>query len=561
MKAKEDTSQSLRLRHLFDDARGRVILVIVGDLVLLHRSGLAGPKAIYLVVVVFATIAAIPAVRDVFADPDRADDRYLALAAAAIGAVALLSLPVSLHFHNAPTDWIRDVSVYGLVAVAPALAFDLRRSAGPRWVSWSLIATGAVATISYAAYWMNLRGYARLPFDRAGVLLPSFYLPAALLSFASAKAIRASERERAAWGGASLAIFAVVVATGTRTSLILLAAPLVQVGLTRHRRALAVGVAVVVLFGAALAIAESRGINLGTVGNRLASTVTFVHKPGSDPSWFERREESRDALAAWRRSPVLGVGAGHQFHWRTFGGVSEQSFLIDTPTGFLAKFGLIGVLVVLAFIAAAARVVSNRLRFNDTSAVLPLAGFFAVALCGWALGVPFEDKGFPIGFLLTYALALPGRRDKPLPAGVRRRRSLVLAAFVAATCVVGALGSGRFTQTPPSTPSIEGRTSPALRVVAAFELAVWEGDGVSACNLLTAFAQSRYGSAGQCQKQLSSAGRGDPRFAGSRVTSTVAVRDGNAKVVQLKVRRRDGRQERYLVTKVNGNWLISWLGP
>ena len=212
------------------DARGRVLLVIVGDLVLLHRSGLAGPKVVYLAAVAVAAVAAIPAVREVFADPARIDDRRLVLTSAAIGALALLSLPVALYYHNAPTEWLRDGSVYGLLAVAPALAIDLRKSAGLRWIAWSLIASGAVATISYVAYWLTRRGYASLPSDRSGVLLPSFYLSAALLSFASARAIATARRERGTWALISLAVFAAMVVSGARTAVILLAAPTLQLG-------------------------------------------------------------------------------------------------------------------------------------------------------------------------------------------------------------------------------------------------------------------------------------------------------------------------------------------
>jgi hypothetical protein len=531
--------------------------VIVGDLTLLHRSGLAGPKAVYLAAVALSAVAAIPAVRDAINDPERHNDRRLVFTTAAFGAVAFLSLPVALHYGNDPVDWIRDVSVYGLLAVAPVLAIDLRRAAGIRWISWSLIATGTAATLSFAVEWMKLRGYATLPLRRSGLLLPSFYLPAALLSFVSARAIGTVGRERAAWTLSTLMVFAAVAGTGTRTALILVAAPLTQLGLSRHRRAVALVVSVVVVAASALALAANRGIDLGPLGNRLASSATFVRHPTRDPSWQERSAEATDAFAAWRQSPIVGVGAGHRFHWRTFAGVPQTTFLIDAPTGFLAKFGLVGVIVLLAFSVALAMVVREHLRSEEPSAVLPMVGLIAVSLCGFAFGMPLEDKGFPIAFLLTYALTLPGMGDAPLPTAERRRRALRLTAVVAVGCALGAVVSGRVETAPALRPSILGAIPPPVRVIALFQDAMWEGDGVRACDLLAPPSRASYGSLQHCRTVLSTLSRHDPGEVDSRASAPVPVAGSAGNTLRVTLQRRNGHVSRYVVTRnYGGKWLV-----
>jgi O-antigen ligase len=173
-------------------------------------------------------------------------------------------------------------------------------------------------------------------------------LAAGLMAFVSARAIVTTGRERAIWIVATIVVFGAIVGTGTRTSAILLAAPLVQLAFTRHRRQLAVAIALLVVVVAGLAVAENQNVDLGVVGNRFASAVTFVQHPRADPSWQLREAVTKDAISDWRESPILGVGPGHVFHLRGVRDGEVAGFQIDSPTGYLAKFGLIGIPVLLA---------------------------------------------------------------------------------------------------------------------------------------------------------------------------------------------------------------------
>ena len=166
----------------------RILVVLVGGIALLHRDGFAGPKALYLAVVVAVVAAAVPSARALREDPARASEWRLVRSAALFGALVALSLAVALRHGSSPVTWMRDASVYGLFAAAPLLALDLRRDAGLRWVRWTLVAAGSTCTASFAVEWIALRGFVDLPVET--ILLPSFYLPAGLLAYSTARGLR-----------------------------------------------------------------------------------------------------------------------------------------------------------------------------------------------------------------------------------------------------------------------------------------------------------------------------------------------------------------------------------
>jgi hypothetical protein len=251
---------------------------------------------------------------------------------------------------------------------------------------------------------------------------------------------------------------------------------------------------------------------------------------------------------------LLGVGAGHLFESASPG--LPQSFLIDTPAGLLAKFGLVGVLVLLSFLAATALVVRQRLRSGELQRALPLVGLGAVALSGFVFGIPFEDKGFPVAFLLTYALTLPGTADMPLPRTEVRRRAWALAAFVSAGCVIAAAIGGRIV-TGSGKPSILGPVSPPVRVIASYEDALWAGDGARACALLAPSMRAHYwGSLDRCRAVLSVATKGGPGWDNSRANAPSVVRR-NPRTLKIVLTRRDGRTTLYLVVRNRtGRWII-----
>ncbi|MGH3025109.1 MAG: hypothetical protein ACRDLR_01505, partial [Gaiellaceae bacterium] len=465
---------------------------------------------------------------------------------------------------------LRDASVYWLLAASPLLALDLRRTAGPRWTRWLLAAAGGACGLSFVVYWLRVRGYAQLPFHE--VLLPSLYLPAALFAYSTARGLRGGARERGWWFVAA-AVGVGIAATGSRTFLIFLLAPLAQLMLPGRRRALS-RVVVVVVVAAAVGIGTVHvlGSRAGAAAQRLASATTFVVHPGRDPSWRERSEQSHRAVKVWRTSPLLGVGAGHKFHWTNFEGAARSSFLIDSSLGFVAKFGALGVALLLLLAGAIGAVVRPFLQTEGEvgTGAEALLGFGLVSLGGLLLGVPMEDKGFPLGVLLLLALAQPGRSDPPLAPEQSRRRAIALACATLAACGLAAGISAEAGQPakaepvlteagPPAKadPVLAGPRDALSRRLIAFEQALWRGDGGTACGLLTASRRSQFD--GTCERRLSVLGKGDSSFYGSVLRRRVAL--PGSRLVLADVRRPTGKVAHYILMSVDGAYRIADLWP
>ncbi|MEA2451246.1 MAG: hypothetical protein QOG63_3178, partial [Thermoleophilaceae bacterium] len=541
--------------------RVAIAAIVAIALVLLHRDGYGAAKALFLAFVLAVAAVALPRAIALVRDKGAAERRLL-IACAALGAWLVVSLPIALAHGTAATEWLRDASAYGLLVVAPVLAILLRSDAGPRWVGRVVVLAGAVCAASFFVYWLSVREYADLPIAR--LLLPSFYLPAALVAYASARALRVTGLSRAAWIAAAAAVLVVLAATGSRISAILVAAPLALLALPGRRRALAaVAAAAVVLVGVLALLGPVLGVQNSAI-DRLASAKDFFVQPSNDPSWRERSQEARNAVDSWSGSPIVGVGPGHHFHWRNIRGTPHDSFLIDSPAAYLAKFGIVGVVLLLALAAALADFIRRRLREGGELAfgAEALLGFCAIALLGFFVGVPMEDKGFPLAVLLLCALAIRGRADPPGATAFRwSPRRLALAAAAAAILIAVAVLGGALSSPPPPHFVTNASTAPE-HLLARFESALWHGRGAEACGLMTPAMRTRagagaYGGAGAtCERRIGGLARGSAELGNTRVTGPIReTRDG---VAWYTVSRRTVPDELYRVRRSSapGGWAI-----
>ena len=118
----------------------------------------------------------------------------------------------------------------------------------------------------------------------------------------------------------------------------------------------------------------------------------------------QRRLQTNAALGMFKKAPALGIGPGHPIPWNAPGYRSEDYF-VDSPVGFLAKFGIIGVVALLAFLILLCRFL-RQIRARTTVSGLSLIAFL-VTIAMWSLlGTPFDDKGMALalGFLLAMTL-------------------------------------------------------------------------------------------------------------------------------------------------------------
>jgi O-antigen ligase len=406
------------------NGRTRLILFVFGGLLTLQSSdALSVPKLLYLVICCLVVGSAAWAVRDLRVDHSSPEWPWLVSSALFVVLLAV-SAPVALLGGTSPVSWLRDASTFGLFAAAPIVAFDARRASSSRDLNSLLTVAGLLASASFAVEWFARRSILVLPFDR--IVLPTGQVASALFVVSVAWALRG---RRFGWAGAAFAglLLGVFLSTGTRTTLILVVAPLAMaaaLGRPSWRRSLvAGGLVAVATFATFTAITIS--IEAGTavpgaaaptpppqvIENRILSVGDLVRDPGSQGSFRERLSQTRAAADAFVARPLFGIGPGAEIAWVDDGGRAQQSYYLDTPLMFEAKFGLVGLAVLLVW-AGCALVSLRRLvrRRGWTTGTLALLGYGALFAASSALGPPMADKGasFALAFVLALAIGAVG---------------------------------------------------------------------------------------------------------------------------------------------------------
>jgi O-Antigen ligase len=428
------------------NGRTRLILFVFGGLLTLQSSdGLNLPKLLYLLACCVVAGSATWSLRDVRFDRGSPEWPWIVSSALLVGLVAV-TLPVALLGGTSFVSWLRDASTYGLFAAAPIVAFDARRASSTRDLISLLMVAGLLASVSVAVRWFALRSILVLPFDR--IVFPTGAVANALFVVSVAWAFRGP---RIGWAGTAVAGFllGVVLATGTRTALLVVVAPLaIAAALGRpawRRMFVASGLIILVTFATTSVIFYS--LEAAAVGSpipgtsaagspipgtaplspqpqvitsRLGSLVDLVRDPSSQGSFRERLSQTRAAAAALLAHPLFGVGPGKDIVWVDDGGGTQQGYYLDTPLMFEAKFGFAGLAVFLLW-AGCAVVSLRRLVCRDgwTPGALALLGYGALFAVGSALGPPMDDKG--ASFALAFVLALATGGTNVNGAWKRRR--------------------------------------------------------------------------------------------------------------------------------------------
>jgi O-antigen ligase len=402
---------------LLTDGRARTPFVVFGGMLLLQRpGGLDTSKLAFLAACAVAFAGALANVRNLGRTPAYEAARPLLAAAVAVMALAGISLGVAYAGGTPLTEWLRDIAPYVLFASVPIFALDAQASFGTRRLVHLLVAAGLLGVTAWAVAWLQRREIAH--FDTSRIAVASLFVPAALFAYAMASALH-ERAKRLVWLLVAAATLAVLFSTGTRTALALIAIPLAIALLVRRERVkramrlIALGpLAGVLTIAFAVAVITVTGAN--TKFNERLALVTATADSERDQSYNERVEQSRVALDAFKAHPVLGTGPGTQFAWVTQDGRQMSDFFPDTPMTFPAKFGALGLLILL-FLVAMYFTFARRLGRGrpPTVAYLTLLGYLLLVAALGLLGPPFEDKGLSFGLLLILALAL-AEADRPV---------------------------------------------------------------------------------------------------------------------------------------------------
>lgn len=401
----------------------RLLLVSLGAILVLDSStGIDLAKMLYLAVLVMSLASAWHARRsELSLSPAAGVGALLSRAWWLIVIAVGISLPVALLNSHPLSLTVRDAAPYLLLGAAPIMALDAARGVSRRFLLVVFVVVGLLGAASLMAELLSLRELASLPIER--LFFSSFILPASLFAYACARALRPSSRRRdvLVWGATAAGVLGAILLTGTRTGILLLAAPAVILvmgrGLSAFRRGLvlgAVGLALILLvfrFGGAI------GIDTGAALERLGDTREQVSSPGQSGSLEDRFAQSRASWELFKDSPVLGTGLGVVFEWRNPSGVPRQAFTVDAAFSTVAKLGLVGALGLLAYFLTLGQLARRFAGPTDRAA---LAGLCGIVVPHCILSNPFEDKGLALGLIFLVALALKGGGEEPQRGPVER---------------------------------------------------------------------------------------------------------------------------------------------
>jgi O-antigen ligase len=390
--------------------RARVLFLVFGSILVFGPRDVNAPKLAFLCGLAVSFVAALLRSRTLSRTPAYKDLSPLFGASVALLALVLVSFSVAMSNGVSALAWFRDVHPYVLLAWAPLFAFDAQSAFSGRGLRRLIALAGITGAALFTLNWLARRAIASpLP---AQFGLTTFLLGAALFAFAMAVALDGN-RARLRWLALASLIFALLATTGTRSSAVLLAAPLAIVAGTRRRLmkrslrlAIALPLAALLVAIAAQTLVRVTHANAHELSRRVE---LLLHAGGSsDQSYVDRLREIHSAWTLFKTEPVFGVGPGHTIPWQDASGNLKANTFVDTPVGFLPDFGLFGVVVVGLIVASFVSVL-RRLRRRTgqrTTAQLALVGFSAVVVAWSVLQVPFEDKGLSTGLVLLLALAL-----------------------------------------------------------------------------------------------------------------------------------------------------------
>jgi O-antigen ligase len=395
---------------LLTTALARLLVVSFGALLTFQASSdLSMLKTAYSVCVLFSFVGALVSLSKHRALARGLPERDLGTAAGIMLSLTLLSVVPALVYATPLLDWSRDSFSYLLFGAAPLLAVDYARHVTNRSLTLVFIVCGFIATASFFVSWIARRSTSEL--EISTLAFSSFLLPVALIAFATAHALRRGAR-RLAWATVASGVFLALLATGTRSSILAGVAVLVAVTLAPSSlgtrtlgvaaiAATAIGLATVALHGG---LATSL-IDVEATRGRLATVTSAISNPSDDASLAGRRRQTSTAMGWFERAPLMGVGPGHPLTADYGLGGPDGGYFVDSPVGFLAKFGLLGMASIFVMLALFGRFLA-QVGARATPSGLALIAFLATTTAWSFLGTPFDDKGFALAMSLLLALTL-----------------------------------------------------------------------------------------------------------------------------------------------------------
>lgn len=336
-------------------------------------------------------------------------------------------MAVSLvHGRLAEGEWITWALVNKgagwLVLLAYFVAGSQLRTPGPpnpvRILLPALFAFGALASIvsivlfvSYKSgislHWGEIQNYDR-PRGFAENTNAFAILSATLLALVICDAQHVGSLRRNWYVAVGALLLTALLLTGSRSGTLALIAGvlgIVAFGRFPWRRAAAITVVGLLLFGSVLAAAE--------IGNELypqhdggggASAYTLHAPMLKSGSTVDRRSNIRDALQQWGENPILGIGLGRFLTTGRNGQLAQPATLHNTAVWILTETGLVGFVLFSGFFLYVAVSLYQQRRRESAVADAAIAFALLFAFAGASIGTEVMYQRYfwlLMGFFLT----------------------------------------------------------------------------------------------------------------------------------------------------------------
>lgn len=308
-------------------------------------------------------------------------------------------------------DWTRDSLNYILFPVAVLIGADAGTSVRRATIGRLIFVIGLFGAVTFMSTWLARRSGSVLGFEQVG--LASSFVP--LTGIALCLAIFfAGDRWRGPALLVGLAEMVLLAVSGGRTvwiyCIVALIAAFLSAGIPLSVRLSRAAVALIAsIFGVAVVFSLSTAIGGGIAVARITRFRSLadggLQSLMADGSAIERIRAYQWTTAIWHEHPLIGRGLGYTFPSVTTGNVNVGIYTLDTPIVGLAKFGILGTLMIIVAVAVLLWTLRNGGKRD------PIARSFLVTLSFVVLvlvpnGFPIENRGFDLLVCLTVAYVL-----------------------------------------------------------------------------------------------------------------------------------------------------------
>lgn len=386
----------------------RLIAFVGGALIIMQSDtgALASAKPAYLAFLLACAFASIGNIRKL----DESVRSAMRPAFRGAGLLLLFATAVavaSIAAGEEASRVIRDATTYLMAGAAPFIGADASRVASLQRARLTAGAFVLMGAAGFAAFWLAARGVGTLGIDR--FIMFSMVLTAFGFSLGIGYGLA---RKNLLWLSIGTACLIAILVTGTRTGLLLIVGFLGIVGARKRglvplsRVFFGAGGLAAALYFVLPAVASLVAVSGFLTGRASALMSVFTNGLSSDASGAIRQEALQITVQAWQQSnPLFGVGFGHAFP-NPNAMQAPADFQLDSPLLILAKFGILGSIVLMVAVAMMFYA-AWRVRKGDEKRLpeqVAARSFALIIVAVGFLGLPFEDKGFALSMTLLFLL-------------------------------------------------------------------------------------------------------------------------------------------------------------